>query len=211
MPVVRVLVDERVGARVWVKRVGTDEVRACEVVPEMAVDRVDEKELPVLVPIVAPRIGGAGAEGLDNFSPRVITPNRAAQRDAFLRRRAWHAHLARARRPTAAIEPAVRAESQAIGEGMVHIRRTREAVEQNFWRAIRHIVAIAVGNKTQLRRTHRPHAPVPDFDAGEHLQFVGEYFSRVEPAVTVLVFEDEDAIAQIEIELPAALRVSIVL
>ena len=61
-------------------------MRAGEVVPEMAVDRVDEKELAVLVPIVAPRIGGAGAEGLDNLAPRVKTPNRATQRDAFLGR-----------------------------------------------------------------------------------------------------------------------------
>jgi len=42
---------------------------------------------------------------------------------------------------------------------------------------------------------------MPDLDAGEHLQFVGEDFARVEPPITVLVFENEDAIAQVEIEL----------
>src|SRR5207253_6399539 len=94
-----------------------NEVRAGEVVPEMAVHGVDEKEFAVLVPIVAPRIGGAGAERLHHFAPRVITPDRAAQRDALVRRRARRAHLTGAGRAATAIQPAVRAESQAVGKG----------------------------------------------------------------------------------------------
>jgi len=43
MPVVRVLVDERVSAR-FGSMCGTDEVGAGEVVPEMAVNGVDEKK-----------------------------------------------------------------------------------------------------------------------------------------------------------------------
>ena len=119
MPVVRVLVDERIGARVRVNRVRADEVRAGEVVPEMAVDRVDEEQLAVLIPIVAPRIGGAGAQGLHDFALRVITPDRAAQRNALLGGRAGHADFTRARRAAAAVKPAVGAETQAVGEGVV--------------------------------------------------------------------------------------------
>ena len=51
---------------------------------------------------------------------------------------------------------------------------------------------------------------MPDLNAGEHLQFVGEHLACVEPAVTILVFENKDAIAQGEIELLAALRVSVI-
>ena len=61
MPVVRVLIDERIRARVRVNGVRADEVRAGEIVPEMAVDGVDEKKFAVLVPIVSPRVGGSRA------------------------------------------------------------------------------------------------------------------------------------------------------
>ena len=138
------------------------------------------------------------------------TPDRAAHRDALLRRRAWHAHLTHTGRAAAPVEPAVRAETQTVGKGVVHIRRASEPVEHNFRRAVRHIVTITVGNETQFRRTHHPHAAVPDLDAGEHLQLVSEHLARVKVAVTVPVFKDKDAIAQIEIELIAGLRVSVV-
>ena len=95
VPVVRVLVDERVGARVRIDRVRTDEVRAGEVVPEMAVDRVDEEQLAVLVPIVSPWVGGTAAQDLEDLSLRVITPHRAAHGNAFLGRRARNANLTR--------------------------------------------------------------------------------------------------------------------
>ena len=65
--------------------------------------------------------------------------------------------------------------------------------------------------KQQLRRAHHPHAAVADLDAGEHLHVVGEHLARVEAAVAVLVFEDEDAVAQAEVELLAALGVGVVL
>src|SRR5207248_5207361 len=87
VPMVRVLFDQRVGAGIGINRVRTNEVRAGEVVPEMAIDRVDEKEFAMLVPIVPPRIGGAGADCFHNFAPWMITPNRAAQGNALLRRR----------------------------------------------------------------------------------------------------------------------------
>src|SRR5258705_11473286 len=127
MPVVRVLVDECIGARIRVKRVRTHEMRAGELVPEMAVNRVNEKQFAVLVPIMPPRVGSSRTDYLYNLAPRVITPHRAAQRNALLRGRTGQADLARTGRAAAAIKPPVRTETQAVREGMVHIRRTSEA------------------------------------------------------------------------------------
>src|SRR2546421_282008 len=121
VPVVRVLVDERIGARVRVNRVRADEVRAGEVVPEMAVHGVDEKKFAVLVPVVAPRIRGAAAQYFYGPALRMVAPDRAAQRNALFGRRPRHTELARARRATAPIKPAIGAESQAVGKGVVHI------------------------------------------------------------------------------------------
>src|SRR5206468_1726030 len=107
VPVVGVLVNQRVSAGIRVDRVGTDKMRSRKLMPKMAVYRVNEKQFAVLVPIVAPGIGRAGTDCLHNFALRVITPDRATQRDALLRRRARQAHFARARRTTAAIKPPV--------------------------------------------------------------------------------------------------------
>ena len=90
---VRVLIDQLINARVRVDGMRADEVRAGDAVPEMTVDRVDEKELAVLVPVVSPWIGRAGAERLHNLAPRMITPKGTAERDALLCRSAWRAHL----------------------------------------------------------------------------------------------------------------------
>ena len=211
VPMVRMLVDESVGARVRINRVRPDEVGAGEVVPEVAVDGIDEEQFAVLVPIVSPRVGGAAAHSLHHLALRVIAPDRSAHRDASFRRRARHADFTWTRRAAATVEPAVRTKTQPIGKGVVHVRRTGEAVEHNLGRAVRHIVTIAVGNEKQLRRTHQPHAPVSDLDAGEHLHFVGKNFARVESAGAILVFKDENAIAQVQVELLRALGVGVVL
>src|SRR5262249_5701297 len=79
MPMVSMLIDEGIRARIRIECVRTDEMCAGEVVPEMAIDGVDKEQFAVLIPIVAPRIGGAGADRLDDLSHRMIPPNRAAQ------------------------------------------------------------------------------------------------------------------------------------
>src|SRR5262245_6167387 len=43
VPMVRVLIDHRIHARVWINRMWPDEVRAGKVMPKMTVDGVDEK------------------------------------------------------------------------------------------------------------------------------------------------------------------------
>jgi len=53
---------------------------------------------------------------------------------------------------------------------------------------------------------------MPDLDAGEHLQFVGEDFARVEPPITVLVFRKmRMRFAQVGFELLPAFSVSVIL
>ena len=83
MKMVGGLLDELVKIFVEMIAVHALVTRAGQGVPEMADDGVDEKELAVLVPIVAPRIGGAVADNLKCFSRGMITPNAAAERCAL--------------------------------------------------------------------------------------------------------------------------------
>src|SRR3954471_14258737 len=121
MPVVCVLVDEGIGARVGIEGMRADEMCAGELVPKVTVDGVDEEEFAMLVPIVSPGISRAGAECFHHFPGGMITPHRSAQRDPLLWRRPWYAHLPEAGGAAAPVQPAVRAKAQAIRECVVHL------------------------------------------------------------------------------------------
>ena len=81
VPVVGVLVDQRVRPGVRLDRVGADEVRARDQVPEVAVDRVDEERLAECIPVVSPGVGRAVGENLEPLAKRMISPEAAAERD----------------------------------------------------------------------------------------------------------------------------------
>src|SRR5262245_26927013 len=211
VPMVRVLIDHRIHARVWINRMWPDEVLAGKVMPKMTVDGVDEKKLAVFVPVMAPRIRGAATERFHDLALRMVTPHRPAHRDALFGGRARRAEFARTRRAAAPVEPAVRTKPQPVGEIVVVLRWDGESVEDDFGCAVRHIITVAVRNEQDLWGAHRPHAAMAHFNAGEHLHFVGENLARIEMAIAVLVFEDEDKITQVEDEFLGAFGVSVVL
>src|SRR5258708_28703814 len=123
---------------------GPDEVSAGEIVPEMAVDGVDEEQFAVCVPIMAPGIRGSASQSFEDCSSRVIAPDGAAQGDAPLGGRAGGADLSRAGSAASAIQPAVGAEMQAVGEVVVILGRNGEAIQDNLGRTIWHVITVAV-------------------------------------------------------------------
>ena len=211
MPVIRVRINERVGVRIRVQRAAAHEMRPGKCVPKMAVDRVDVEEFAELIPVVPPRVRVARRDRLEYPALRLVAPHPAAHRHTLFRRTAGRAHFTRSRATHAPVEPAIRAEAQAVGEIVIVLLRHREAVEHHLRRAIRHIVAIAIGDEEHIRRTHRPHTAAAHLDAREHLQIVAENFARGKMAVVIFVLEDEDAVAQPEIEFPRRLGVGVIL
>ncbi len=211
MPMISVHVNQLIGARIWINRVWPDKVRAGNQVPEVSVDGVDVKRLAMFVPIVAPRIGRAGGERLEDFPSRMITPHPAANRHPRTIRRAGHTDFAGSRRAATSVEPTVRPPAQAIGEVVIVGRGHFESVEHYFGRAVGNTVAVFVWNEDQLLRAQRPHAAESDLDACKHLHFVRENIPRVETAVAIVVLEDQDAVAQVQIELFPVLGVGVVL
>ena len=88
-------------------------------VPEMSDDRIDEKELPVLVPVVPPRVDRTVSQDLDHLAFRVVAPDPSVDGSPMLGGCSRDARLARAGMPTAPIEPTIRSPAQAVGEIMV--------------------------------------------------------------------------------------------
>ena len=175
VPVVGVQIDETVRVGVGIKRMRAHVVLAGCVVPEVAVDRVDEKQFAVRVPVVAPRVGGAGAEDLDDFALRMITPDRAAHGDAGSGGRTRCPELAGGRSSATSIEPTVRPEAETIGEAVVILVGQVEAIEHDLGRTIGDAVVVVIGDKEELRWAHRPHPTRDGGDAGEALEIVGEH------------------------------------
>ena len=62
-----------------------------------------------------------------------------------------------------------------------------------------------------MRWAHCVDAPEAALDAGEHLEIIGEYRASIETPVVVGVLEDNDAIAELEVEALLVVRVSVVL
>ena len=175
VPVVGVQIDETVRVGVGIERMGAHVVLAGRVVPEVAVDGVDEKQFAVRVPVVAPRVGGAGAEDLDDFALRMITPDRAAHGDAGSGGRTRCPELAGGRSSATSIEPTVRPEAETIGEAVVILVGQVEAIEHDLGRTIGDAVVVVIGDKEELRWAHRPHPTRDGGDAGEALEIVGEH------------------------------------
>ncbi len=206
---VGVLIDEVVDAGIGILTVHAFEVCALNPVPEMADDGIDEKHFAVLVPIRAPGIRGAMAVGLVDFAHGMVAPDAAGGGLTFLARRAGNVRPTRAGDADATVEPAIGAPLQAVGECVAAPRRGAETVEEDLRRAAG-FVAVS-GNPEQIRRTQGVDATEAALDAGEHLEIVGEDRALVEVAVVVGVFEDQDAIAKLEVEALLVVGVGIVL
>ena len=206
MPVVGVLVDQGVGPRVGLDRVRADEVGAGDQVPEVAVDRIDEERLAQRGPVVAPGIGRPVGQHLEPLADRVIAPEPAAHGHAERCGRARDADLAGRGGPATAVEPAIGPPSQAVGERVVVLDGDPEPVEHDLGGTVGHVVAVAVGDEQQPGRAEQPDAAEAELDAAEALDVVGEDRAPVGPAVAVGVLEDQDPIAEPQVEPIGAVR-----
>ena len=167
MPVIGVLVDQGIGPRVGLDRVRADEVRAGNQVPEVAIDRIDEERLAQRGPVVSPGVGGPVGQHLEPLADRVISPEPAAHGHAEPLWSAGKADLAGRGSPATAIEPAIWAPSQAVGERVVVLHGDAESVEHDLGGAVGHVVAVAVGDEQQPGRAEQPGAAEAELDAAE--------------------------------------------
>ena len=207
--VVRLLVDEFVDERVRVLAMHALEVRAVDALPAVTDHGVDEEQLMVLGPIGAPRIGGAVAVRLEDLRHRVIAPEAAGGGLALFLGHARDIDPRGARDADAAIEPAIGTPLEPIGESMPTGGGGAEAIEDDLGGA-GGLIAVH-GDEEEIRRAQRIHAAEAALDAGEHLDLVREDGPLIEFAVMVGILEDDDPVAQAEVEALLAVRVGIVL
>src|SRR4051812_14714351 len=107
MKMIRGLIDQSVTVRREMLPIHALIICAWNTVPEVTNDRVDEKQLPKLIPIVAPGIGRPLAEHLEGFSGRMITPNTSVHFCARLQRHSRLADRRSLHNAVSSVQPAI--------------------------------------------------------------------------------------------------------
>ena len=158
VPVVGVEVDQLIRAAVRVQRERPRVVRPRDHVPQVAVDRVAEKQLSLGVPVVPPGVARAVAENFDAVLFQRVPPDAAFEGDPLLVRRAGLTDAAGTGTSTTAVQPAVRPPLQAVGEVVIVGLGDGEAVQDDLRLTVRHEVHVSVRHEQQPRRTHQPNA-----------------------------------------------------
>src|SRR5688572_13786589 len=77
------LVDQFIQMRVGMLAVHPLVISAGNVMPQMADDGINKKELPVIVPVMSPRVGGALRDQFKSTRDRMKAPDRAIHRDSL--------------------------------------------------------------------------------------------------------------------------------
>jgi hypothetical protein len=198
------MLTERFGhERMRLHRVGAGIVGPGKDPPQMAVDGVDEKPLAAVIPVVAPGIGRAVADRLENALLRMVAPHAATERHALARRAARGTDLPRRARAAAAVEPAVRSPGEPVGERVVAGWRDGESVEDGVrrggplpgLRAVRLFGparrgAVRVADEQQPWRAEEPQATPTDRNARQSREAIDEHRVPLRHPVAVGILEE---------------------
>ena len=200
MPVVGVHLDGLEDELIGGGGEGAVEVGAGDGVPEVAVYGVDEEEFAVFVPVESPGVGGAVAEDFEGFAGGVEAPDAALDGDAHFFGGAGGADESGAGSAAASVEPAVGTPAEAVGEVMVVAVGDGEAIEDDLGLGVGDVVLVGIGDEEELGRAHEVDAIFCELDGGEHLEVIGEDLAGVGLAVVVGIVEDDEAVAEGEVE-----------
>ncbi len=205
-PVIGNLIDQLVGLEV---RFGgaAHELRSGHLVPEVTDDGRIEEVLAVLVPVLPPRVDGAGTERLEDPGHGMKAEDRSVEASALRRRCPWRTNRLHVRVTGPTVDPAVDAELQPVG-ARVHVAASRgEPVEHHFGGAVRHTIGITVRNEEDVRRRHGPDTAVADGETHQVLELVGEHAPIPKFRAAVRVVEDHDPVQELVREAVAVHRV----
>ncbi len=179
-----------------------ERVRLAEVIP--ALDDVPEvrndaglgEPVALVVIIEAPGIRRAGGKNLELMLHRMIPPVGAIQRRAgtlALHRLGFgHPHFGMGEDAMAAVKPAIRPPDERV-QRFVGIL-VAPAIGEDDRIAARLIPRFIQRDVEQIRRGADIHAPETHLDAADEIEVFDEDLPRLERAVTIRVFEDENTI-----------------
>ena len=148
MEVVGGLLDDFIDIGVQMGAEHAAVIRAGDDVPEVADDGVDHEQLALGIPVMPPGVRAAMGDGFDDFPCGVVAPDGTVEFEAFVSRCAGSADGGGIGDAVAAIKPAIGAPAQAVDD-VVADGLGVEAVEQNLRLAIRHIVAVFIGDEAE--------------------------------------------------------------
>ena len=177
-------------------------------VPQMRDHAGADEQLPLGVVVDAPRVAEAVRDNLKHVLGRVITPNAAVDRLAFalkldrlgirlavLENLAFPLRLSNHRRSEhslAAVDPAVRPPVQAV-ENLVPVADAPAGQAHLDVINIGLVVLVAIRDEQQIRRRAEPQTVEPHRHGGRKRNALEKHRALVGNAVTVSVFQNQDA------------------
>ena len=178
--------------------------------PKMADYGVDKKQLPMLVPVVSPRIGRALGDNIKCLGHRMITEDATVHLHPIRSRSTRLADVGGGQDSVTPIQPAVRSPAQTVDDVVPHAVAV-EAVEHHLRFAVRYVVAIAIRDEQNARSRRHPYAAKAHLDAGDVRALVPKHLSPIEHAIAVCVLKNQDAILHPRVESQLRIGVSVAL
>src|SRR5262249_34201897 len=153
-------------------------------VEQVRIDAVRDEALTEVVEIDTPRVGRSVHEVFEDESRRVNAVDAAVAVDALVGRRAWPADVRRARATVPRVQPAIRAPREPVHQ-VVPALLVAEAIENQFRRAVRFAVAVAIRDEVEPRRGDDPDAAESDLDSGDVVEPLVKHGALVGAAIAV--------------------------
>ena len=178
--------------------------------PKMPDHGVDEKQLPVLVPVVPPRIGRALGNDIKRLGDRMITEDATIHLHPLRSRCARLADVGRGQDSVPPIQPTVRPPAQSVDDIVPHAVAV-EPVQHNLRFAVRHVVAVTIRNEQDARSRRHPDTTEAHLDAGDVRALVPKHLSFIEYAIVVRVLKNQDAILHPRVETQLGIGVGVAL
>lgn len=165
---------------------------------------VGDEHLSLFVESDPPRICGAVRDNFHSLARRMVPPNATIQNDALHIGSAGASYFRISKNSVAAIKPAVRTPGQPIHHIVLGFERP--PVQHGFQRSVRLIITITIRNKNELGRRAKPNSAKSHGNTREIAPFVKEDAARIKSAITVTIFENQNAVFSFPLALPSRIR-----
>ena len=152
--------------------------------PEVPNDGVDEKELPVLVPIMSPRIGRAVADDIKPPRNRKIAENAAVDARALFLGRTRSTDIRTGENAVPPVKPIVRPPLEPVDDVMPNLV-VFEAIEHHLRRGIRYAAAVPFGDEQNIGRVGGPDAAKANFDSRKLRCLIPEDLPFIEITIVI--------------------------
>ena len=162
-----------------------------------------------IIEVHPPWVGKSPGKNLKGFMARMESPDTPVYEMALLFRRPGPAYTRSSENTVTSVEPSVRTPYKAVERFVTVVNSP--AIQQYFMISVGSVIAIAVGNKDQLRRHADIDSAMTDGQSRGKVQVVYKCFLLIRHAVAIRVLKNTDPVGALVRFVAAAVHVASIL